>query len=288
VNRPYRRAYDHRLRDLVCEERNPALLAQLAIPRSTAASWIRRGSRSIVTSELFAQDEQALRARVLKLERRVQLLLGIMRLLFAVVRLFDFRLDSQRVPSGEAKSTILGAIDRAKKRIPVTVALRVLGLSASRYHAWLRLDHSCSLDDRRSCPRTVPSQLTHQEIATVRDLATAMEFRHMPIRVLALYAQRIGRVFAAPATWGRLIRERGRRRPRQRVYPARPKEGIRSTERTGGVGVGDSSSAPRCMSSRTSRRGSRRSAGRGRVGGARSRSHGAAERPSAVRRGLAP
>jgi hypothetical protein len=156
-------------------------------------------SRSIVTSELFGQDEQALRARVLKLERRVQLLLGIMRLLFAVVRLFGFRLDSQRVPSGEAKSTILGAIDRAKKRIPVTVALRVLGLSASRYHAWLRLDHSCSLDDRRSCPRTVPSQLTHQEIATVHDMATAMEFRHMPIRVLALYAQRIGRVFAAPA-----------------------------------------------------------------------------------------
>ena len=230
MNRPYRRAYDPRLRDLVCEERNPALLAQLAIPRSTAASWIRRGSRSIVTSELFGQDEQALRARVLKLERRVQLLLGIMRLLFAVVRLFGFRLESQRVPSGEAKSTILGAIDRAKKRIPVTVALRVLGLSASRYHAWLRLDHSCSLDDRRSCPRTVPSQLTHQEIATVHDMATAMEFRHLPIRVLALYAQRIGRVFAAPATWGRLIRERGWRRPRQRVYPARPKEGIRSTK----------------------------------------------------------
>ena len=37
----------------------------------------------------------------------------------------------------------------------------------------------------------------------------------MPIRALALYAQRIGKMFAAPATWGRLIRERGWRRPRQ-------------------------------------------------------------------------
>jgi putative transposase len=230
VNRPYRRAYDHRLRDLVCEERDPALFAQLGIPRSTAASWIRRGSRSIVTSELFVEDQQQLRARILKLERRVQVLLGIVRLVFVLVRLFGFRLDSQRVPTGEAKSTLLGAIDRAKKRIPVTVALRVLGLSTSRYHAWLRLEHSCSLDDCRSCPRSVPSQLTHQEIATVHDMATAMEFRHMPIRVLALYAQRIGRVFAAPATWGRLIRERGWSRPRQRVYPARPKEGIRSTK----------------------------------------------------------
>jgi len=36
-------------------------------------------------------------------------------------------------------------------------------------------------------------------------------------------------VFAAPATWVRLIRERGWRRPRQRAYPARQKEGIRAT-----------------------------------------------------------
>ena len=126
-NRPYRRAYDHRIRDLVCEEREPALFAQLGIPRSTTASWIRRGCRPVVTTELFAQDEPALRARVLKLEYRVQLLLGIVRLLFVLVRLFGFRLGSQRVPSGEAKSTILGAIVRTKKRLPVTVVLRVLG-----------------------------------------------------------------------------------------------------------------------------------------------------------------
>jgi putative transposase len=187
-NRPCHRAYDHRIRDLVCEERDPARFAQLGIPRSTTASWIRRGARPVVTTELFAQDEQALRARVLKLERRVQLLVGIARLLVVMVRLFGFRLDSQRVPTGEAKSSVLDAIARAKKRIPLAVALRVIGLSASRYHAWLRLDQLCSVDDRSSCPRTIPTQLTHQEISTVHDMATAMEFRHMPIRVLALYA----------------------------------------------------------------------------------------------------
>jgi len=187
-NHPFCRAYDHRIRDLVCEERNPALFAQLGIPRSTTASWIRRGSKPVVTTDLFGRDEQQLRARVLKLERRVELLLGILRLLFVLVRLFGVRLDSQRVPSGESKSSILGAIERAKRRIPVTVALRVLGLSASRYHAWLRLDQSCSLDDRSSCPRTIPSQLTRKEISTAYDMAIAMEFRHMPIRVLALYA----------------------------------------------------------------------------------------------------
>ncbi len=98
------------------------------IPRSTAASWIRRGSRDVVTTEIFAKDELALRARVLRLERRVRVLLGIVRLLFVVVRLFGLRLDSQRVPSGETKSSILAAIERAKENMPVGVALRVLGL----------------------------------------------------------------------------------------------------------------------------------------------------------------
>jgi len=39
-------------------------------------------------------------------------------------------------------------------------------------------------------------------------------------------AQRLGRVFAAPATWYRLVRERGWRRPRTRVHPAKPKDGV--------------------------------------------------------------
>jgi hypothetical protein len=93
-NHPFHRAYDHRIRDLVCEERDPALFAQLGIPRSTAAGWIRRGSRPVVTTELFAEDEQQLRARVLKLERRVQLLLGITRLLLLLVRLFGVLVHS--------------------------------------------------------------------------------------------------------------------------------------------------------------------------------------------------
>ena len=156
---PCRRAYDHRIRDLVCAERSPALFAQLGIPRSTTASWIRRGSRPVVTTELFGQDEQQLRARVLKLERRVQLLLAVTRLLFVMVRLFGFRLNSQRVPSADAKSCELAAIERAKKRIPLAVALRVLGLSASRYHTWRRLEQACTLEDRSSClslPETRP------------------------------------------------------------------------------------------------------------------------------------
>jgi hypothetical protein len=50
----------------------------------------------------------------------------------------------------------------------------------------------------------------------------------MSIRGLALHAQRVGKVFAHPGTWGKLIRERGWRRPRLRLYPAKPKVGLRT------------------------------------------------------------
>jgi transposase InsO family protein len=54
------------------------------------------------------------------------------------------------------------------------------------------------------------------------------EHRHMSIRALALHAQRIGKVFASPSTWYRLVRTAGWRRPRIRAYPAKPKVGIRA------------------------------------------------------------
>jgi len=50
----------------------------------------------------------------------------------------------------------------------------------------------------------------------------------MSLRALALHAQRIGKILASPSTWYRLVREAGWARPRNRVYPAKPKIGIRA------------------------------------------------------------
>lgn len=51
----------------------------------------------------------------------------------------------------------------------------------------------------------------------------------MPTGTLARLAQRLGKVFASPTTWYRLVREHQWRRPRQRVHPAKPKVGIRAS-----------------------------------------------------------
>jgi transposase InsO family protein len=66
-------------------------------------------------------------------------------------------------------------------------------------------------------------------VSTIKEMVTATEYRHMPLRTLALYAQRIGKVFASATTWAKLARQRGWRRPRRRVYPEKPKTGIRVT-----------------------------------------------------------
>ena len=61
-------------------------------------------------------------------------------------------------------------------------------------------------------------------------MVTSDKYRHMPISSLALFAQRIGKVYASATTWAKLIREHGWRRPRQRLYPAKPKVGVRATK----------------------------------------------------------
>ena len=224
-----RRAYDHRLRNMVYEEGASRLLAPDVVPRATAASWRRRGPRAVVTLDVVTKGEAALQAEVLRLRRRNEILLAIVRLYALLVRLAGVALDDTRLPDGAAKSRVLAAITRARASVSLTVALRVLGISTSRYYAWNRPARLCQLDDRSSCPRETPTELTPNEIRTMRELTLSRDHRHLTIRGLALHAQRLGQVFVAPATWGRFIRARGWLRPRTRVHPATPKVGLRAT-----------------------------------------------------------
>ena len=57
---PQRRAYDHRLREQVCRTGSHALSRRLEIPRSTIATWKRRGLRPVVSVEMFEADRPQL------------------------------------------------------------------------------------------------------------------------------------------------------------------------------------------------------------------------------------
>jgi transposase InsO family protein len=223
-----RRSYDHRIREIVCRTGNPRIFHHLRIPRSTTASWLSRGRRSVVSLD-WNHDMASVLDDNERLKRRVERQTAIIRLLVVLLKLSGFRLDEQRLPDGAAKAKILRGIDRCKGALSLKSTLRLVRLSPARYHAWKRAEERCELDDRSSCPRSHPTQLTPTEVSTIKEMVTATGYRHMPLRTLSLYAQRAGHVFASATTWAKLVRQRGWRRPRRRVYPEKPKTGIRAT-----------------------------------------------------------
>jgi putative transposase len=228
TGRPPQR-YDHRLRDLVRRTRDVTIAMDLGVPPSTARGWLSQAPKVVVSLDVKDLRTSELQQEVLELRRRVKKLTALLRLALALPRSSRFTLTHQRLPDGPAKIRILRAVDRAGAYVPLRALLRFLRLSPSRFHAWRRLQPACALADQSSCPHTSPHRLTPHEVRTIEDMVTAPAYRHVPTGTLAVLAQRLGKVWASPSTWYRLVRQNGWRRPRLRVHPAKPKVGVRTT-----------------------------------------------------------
>ena len=122
----------------------------------------------------------------------------------AVMKASDFSLDNSRLPDGSKKVMLIRAIELSLSVLPLRVTLRLLHLSPSRYHSWKNEDE-CGLDDVSSCPRKSPQQLTLSEVKTIQEMPTSEDYRHVPTSRLAILAQRLGKIFASPSTWSRLV-----------------------------------------------------------------------------------
>ena len=228
TGRPQQR-YDHRLRDLVRGTGDVTIAKDLGVPRSTARGWLGQAPKVVVGPDITDLRASELQQEVLQLRRRVKKLTALLRLALALLRTSGFRLTEARLPEGRAKMRILRAVDRARVYLPLRAVLRFMRLSPSRFHAWRRRQSACALDDQSSCPRTSPYRLTPREVRAIEDMVTSPAYRHVPTGTLAVLAQRLGKVWASPSTWYRLVRQNGWRRPRLRVHPARPKIGLRTT-----------------------------------------------------------
>jgi putative transposase len=224
-----RRHYDHRLRRLVSETGNIQLAVGNGVPHSTARDWSRSSSPDVVSLDVVSMSEHALQREVLELRQQNARLTAILRLVVVLLKVFGATLSRRRLADGAKKQLILHAVERSRSVLLLRSALPILGLSSTRYHSWKR-EEECELDDVSSCPRTFPHQLTSEEIVAVKEMVTAEEYRHLPTGTLALLAQRLGKVFASPSTWYRLVRLHRWRRPRKRVHPPKPKLGIRASK----------------------------------------------------------
>jgi len=221
------RTYDTRFRHLIRETGDVRLAIQGGVPRSTARDWSQSRAAAVVTLDVVSSSTLELEREVVVLRKRNAKLIAVLRLLVALVKVLGITLARRRVPYGSGKERLLRAVEQSRSSLSLRVALRILCLSSSRYHSWRR-DADCALDDVSSCPRSHPHQITTEELQVVKSMATSEDYRHVPTNTLAVLAQRLGKVFASPATWYRLIRRHHLRRPRRRVHPAKPKVGIRA------------------------------------------------------------
>ncbi len=138
-----RRTYDHRLRAAICDANDPSLFDScVAIPRSTARSWLRRGRPQVVSLDEGDFEVAELRLEIAMLKRRIGKYSTATRNLAAVVRIqraeldaSGFSFENQRVPEASAKARILEAVARARGLFPLVFVLRLLKLSSAKYHA---------------------------------------------------------------------------------------------------------------------------------------------------------
>ena len=144
--------YDHRLRELVRQSGDLAIVAPLGVPRSTAIGWLKGDDQPVITDRILEMEATQLQAEILTLRARIQKLSAIIRLLLVLIRVLGIGLDKTRLPEGAAKARLLRAIDRARESLSLKGALKVLGLSPSRYHQWRQIEPHCGLEDQLSCP----------------------------------------------------------------------------------------------------------------------------------------
>ena len=131
INRK-RWVYDHRIKEQFVRSRDPNLFPELRIPPSTARSWIRRGLGEVVSLHSDNASEDVLRDRITTLESRVRILNAVLRLTMVLLSVSGFRLDRHRLSDSGAKLTLIHAIHRARRVIPLSAVLRVLHLMRSR------------------------------------------------------------------------------------------------------------------------------------------------------------
>ena len=174
-----RRTYDPRFRHLIRETGDVQLAIQGGVPRSTARGWSQSHAADVVTLDVVRKSTLELEREVVVLRKRNAKLIAVLRLLVALLRVLGITLAKRRIPDGAGKELLLRTVERSRNALSLRVALRILGLSSSRYHSWRR-DADCALDDVSSCPRSHPRQITTEELHVVKEMATSEDYRHVP------------------------------------------------------------------------------------------------------------
>lgn len=142
------------------------IATDLGVPRSTAAGWLRADRGGVVSLDVVDMCEVDLQAEVVRLRHRVATLTAVVGLLLAVRRAVGSRLERAHVFDRAMRAVVVRAAERARRVLPASSVLRILGISASRHAAWTRYELGCAFGEYVACPRSVPNQLTPRQRVT--------------------------------------------------------------------------------------------------------------------------
>jgi transposase InsO family protein len=223
-----KRTYDHRIRNAIAKSGNPSLFPELNVPRTTAQHWIREGEKEIITTPQFTKTESELVVEVEGLKRELAQAKTKLALINVALMVSGFRLQYIRIASADLKEKLLDAISKTVAVLSIKEALETIGLSMARYRSWSKRQIQCRLSDEVSCPKLTPTKITTKERSMICSLVTSKKYLYFSIPSLALFAKRRRIVFASLTVWYRTVREFSLRRPGIRIYPQKPKVGIRA------------------------------------------------------------
>ncbi|MFM7973840.1 MAG: transposase, partial [Pirellula sp.] len=132
-------------------------------------------------------------------------------------------------PKGEDKQKLLRSIDHAGRFVRLPRLLQWIGISSARYYDW-KNSQECGLTDASSCPKSTPGQMTSKELSDMRLMLESEDYRHLSIGSIVRLASRLGKVHACSSTWYRAIQSGNWVRSRKRIYPPKPRIGLRATK----------------------------------------------------------
>ncbi|MBI3543877.1 MAG: DDE-type integrase/transposase/recombinase [Deltaproteobacteria bacterium] len=225
------RQYDNRTKTLVAMSRNPHLYSELKIPRSTARYWASSAKlRAVPDRDGYSERDAALALQLEATASELARLKATLKLVQAAAELSGNTISWRRFPKEEQKRKFLALIEEAGRVVPLRMCLELVGLSYSRHRSWIARARTCQLNDRSSCPRVMPRQLTENELVTMQRLYKSSDLKHLSLASLALLAQRNGEVYCSARTWSKYAQRRAWDRTRHRLYPKRNKVGVRASE----------------------------------------------------------
>jgi putative transposase len=229
VESPIYRKYDHRIRNLIATSQDPYLLPHLKIPLSTRRSWVRKGPVVVVTMSDFELTTRELVHKVASLEKQLLISKAGSTLVSKSVKIMGFEIQYKRTPKAIIKESILDLIEEASEFLPILRCLELVGLSSARYYSWVKRRIKCALEDVPSCPKLSPCKITYSELRKIKSYLTDSSLFHVSVTSLSWLAKRRGEVFASTSTWSKIVQEYGLNRRKQRIYPCKPKIGVRAS-----------------------------------------------------------